>query len=276
MLPANAVTSVVRRLSLSEPSSLPDSPSPPPERQQASFTDRLSVPIASAIRRLSIGSQDGGLHDQQHNRQPNEYFQQIHLAQNHQQDRSGDTNGPGIMSGIKDRLSPSAIGSAIRRLSGYDTDLRTELPQHEYLQKLHAQAIAEQNRNERQDKAREIVHGIKDRLGTAIRRLSIYEDNSSWRMTPHEYFTMFQADSEDNAESASARLPEIVVGSESGGESDGKRRSGWKKFNLFRSVISSMSNKPAKAQIPRAVRLQRILSIHLAHIISTSTLSASD
>lgn len=258
LLQSNPIVSAVRRLSVSEPSPPLGRPSPA-ERQQTSLTDRLTVPIASAIRRLSISSQDG--RQQDYDRQPNEYLEQIHQAQNSEQGRLEEgADAAGLMSGIKDRLSPSAIGSAIRRLSGYDADLQPNLPQNEYLQRLHEQAIAEQNRRERQEKALHIVHGIKDRLGTAIRRLSVYDESSSRRMTPQEYFTMFQNDDNDDSDhesqGPSAGLPEIVIDAESSGEIDGKRRSGWRKFNIFRAVVSSMtSNKPAKVQIPRAVCL---------------------
>ena len=174
--------------------------------------NRLAPPaVGQFVRRLSANSEDiqATLHPPD-----NEYFQQIY---HHQHPDVADTNSQqqNLLGGLRDRLSPAgaAIGQVIRKLSHTEADIRTTLPQNEYLQQIHAAAIAEQNRMEEEEKQHQeamhpqkhaslnIVSGITSKIGTAVRRLSTYEDDPSNKLSSRDAFRFFQLD--ENAEKSS-------------------------------------------------------------------------
>lgn len=163
------------------------------------MVNRLAPPaVGQFVRRLSANSEDIDLQIQ---RQPNnEYFQQVYQAQHPEENQPRQQHD--LLGGLKDRLSPAgaAIGQAFRKLSHTDTDIRTTLPQNEYLQQIHAHAIAEQNRREAEEQesvaphSLNIVSGITSRIGTAVRRLSTYEDDPNSNLSSRDAFKFFQLD----------------------------------------------------------------------------------
>lgn len=174
--------------------------------------NRLAPPaVGRFVRRLGATPDDiqGQLHPPD-----NEYFQQIYHHQ-HPDVTNIHPQQPNLLGGIKDRLTPAsaALGQVFRRLSHTEVDIRTTLPQNEYLQQIHDAAIAEQNRMEGGETnigktlapppqaSLNIVTGIKSKIGTAVRRLSTYEDDPSNKLSAREAFKFFQLD--ENAEKSS-------------------------------------------------------------------------
>lgn len=171
------------------------------------MVDRLApAPIARAVRRLSGTQED--IEEQLQRPPPNEYFQQAYRAQHPNelalpQERDRARN---VIDGIKDRLSPAGalIGEAIRKLSHTETDAKITAPQTEYLRQLHAAAIADQNKrqgavdddDDEQDSqdfnALNLMVGLKERIGQAVRRLSTYEDDDKNNLSARETFHFFQ------------------------------------------------------------------------------------
>lgn len=256
-LSSDKVGSSDRRLSLSEPDIRIENCNSQSHPSQ-SFSDRLSVaPLVSAIRRLSGGQQV--LESQIRDQPDNDYFQQIYRAQHAEKQQPQTNSSASLMVNIKNRLSPASIGSAIRRLSGRDTDLRATMPPNEYLQQLHNAAIAEQNagsQHKDDENTLDIVNGIKYHLGSAVRRLSTYAEDPQSKMSAHDTFQLFQQDSSEDGPQRrhGITIPDIIIDNDSGSESGSKKKSKWKKFNLFRQAVDAVSSKShARSPLDRIV-----------------------
>lgn len=269
------IARVVRRLSVSEPDIRQDPPgyslAPPQQYHTDDYSAGYSSPYLSAstpfrglIRRLSM-TRDTPQPTVQHNRPAtNEYFRQMH-PEAVQADREGQAtdsnNNSGLVSGF---LTP--LGTAIRRLSGTESNLRSTIPSNEtqYLQQLHDAAIAAQNaqgRNGEQQAATftapNLVYGLKDRIGTVIRRLSTYEDDPRNKMSSQDAFQLFQEHSDEHESllgthhrrrhhsNKSHKVPEINIEPDSDAESQsgGRKKNRWKKLDLFRQAIGALSNR---------------------------------
>lgn len=224
------------------------------EKESRTVMDRLAPSsIAHTVRRISVSSTELVDHFRPHQHPPpNEYFEQVYRAQHPEpqsQSKPSESspvgNALGFMGGIKDSLSPAsaAIGTAIRRLSTSQSDVKTTISkdQSDYLQQLHAATVAKQNRrekqgepyNEEEEDARtdqlDLLSEIKGRFGSAVRRLSTYaEDTSGQNVSARDAFKFFQQSEEQSATSASpnSRRRAAVFS----GESSKKKKKTWRQL----------------------------------------------
>lgn len=173
--------------------------------------DKLApASIARAVRRLSANQDDIRQEIEERRLPPNDYFQQVYRAQHPEVEeleaRQAQHSQRTFIEGIKDTLSPAGavIGEAIRRLSHTEPDLRSTLPQNEYLLQIHEAAIAEQNRRLAENRTTSsdedetdvnklnIVTGLRDRIGEVVRRLSTYDEDERNKLSTRELFNFFQ------------------------------------------------------------------------------------
>jgi len=151
-----------------------------------SFSSRI-------IRRMS-GSQDD--FELEMNHPPmSEYFQEIYDAEHPEQIQS--SHSPGVLEGIKERLSPAgaAIGQVIRRLSQTEANIREELP--EYLRELNQTGDGQSgcHLDSSSDKSRRgsLVADIRQKIGSAVRTLSTFENGEYSKLSVGETFRHFLA-----------------------------------------------------------------------------------